>query len=307
MNNAQPSPRISGWRHLATGKVRELFVPDVSSTDGEADMPDALLLVATDRISAFDHLLEPAITGKGALLTKLSRWWFSRIDMPNHLVSDEHLAGLPPVPADVSEQSMLCERLDMLEIECVVRGAVTGSGFAEYESTGAICGISLPSGLRDGDLLEEPIFTPAWKAPQGAHDENITFDQVVNIVGSDTAEELRAASVRIFREARDRAASRGLLLADTKFEFGRHPVSGALTLADEVLTSDSSRYWDLAAYEDPTRSRREQLASFDKQIVRNWLLQHWNRTEAPPELPAEIVSQTRARYTELLDRLTAET
>lgn len=312
MTRLDSAPTIPGWRHLATGKVRDLYVPEAQ--DGAADgatshldaAPHALLLVASDRISAFDYLLEPAITGKGELLTTLSNWWFDRIPTPNHLVSAMTRDSLPEVPLSISGRAMLTTRLHMVEVECVVRGAVTGSGFAEYQATGAICGIHLPPGLADGDLLDEPIFTPAWKAPQGEHDENISFDRVVELVGAETAEALRDTSLAIFRDARDRAADRGLLLADTKFEFGRHPVTGVLTLADEVLTSDSSRYWDLAAYEDDSLPQPERLASFDKQIVRNWLLAHWDRKSPPPRLPDTIVDQTLARYRELVARLTGD-
>lgn len=285
---------LAGWRHTYSGKVRDLFVP-INGDDRY------LLVVASDRVSAFDHLLEPPIPDKGSLLTALSNWWFSVIDVPNHLAPD---ADVPAPPPSVARRSMVTERLTMEPIECVVRGAITGSGFAEYSDTGAVCGIRLPEGLEDGDLLDEPIFTPAYKAPLGEHDENITFDETVNLVGRETAEELRRLSLAIFATASNIAASRGFILADTKFEFGRHPVTGDLVLADEVLTSDSSRYWDANVYEKETGSAR--LASFDKQIVRDWLRANWNGEGTPPPLPEHIVAQTRERYVELFERLTGE-
>ena len=285
------APELAGWRHVYSGKVRDLYVP--------ADGSDAhLLVVASDRISAFDHVLEPPIAGKGALLTALSRWWFSQLDVPNHLDP----AG-PAVPPEVAGRAMVTRRLDMVPIECVVRGALTGSGFQEYQQTGAVCGIALPAGIADGDLLPEPIYTPAFKAPLGAHDENITFARSVELVGPEVAAELRDRSLEIFTQARTLAAERGLVLADTKFEFGHDPATGELVLADEVLTSDSSRYWDLAAYESG-RTPAERMASFDKQIVRDWLAENWDRTGEPPALPTGIVERTLARYAELFTRLT---
>lgn len=281
---------LAGWRHEYSGKVRDLYVP----ADGDERF---LLVVTSDRVSAFDHLLDPPIPEKGALLTALSMWWFDVLGVPNHLAHDG-----PEVPPEVADRSMLTRRLRMEPIECVVRGAITGSGFAEYAETGSVCGITLPENLSDGDLLNEPIFTPAYKAPLGEHDENITFDETVKLVGRDTAEELRSLSLDIFSRARSIASERGLILADTKFEFGRDPETGELVLADEVLTSDSSRYWDAEVYARETGSAR--LASFDKQIVRNWLRDHWNGEGVPPVLPDEIVEQTRDRYRELFSRLT---
>ena len=287
--------QLAGWRHIYSGKVRDLYTP--------ADGSDAhLLVVASNRVSAFDHVLEPPIPGKGALLTALSNWWFARIDLPNHLVDDR--AAAPEVPAEVADRAMLTRRLEMHPIECVVRGALTGSGYAEYERTGAVCGIELPAGLRDGDLLDTPTYTPAYKAPLGEHDENITFARSIELVGEDVATALRDASLRLFTAARDLAATRGVVLADTKFEFGRDPLTGELVLADEVLTSDSSRYWDASAYHDTALPRQDRLASFDKQIVRNWLSEHWDRTGEPPALPERIVAQTYERYRELYVRLT---
>jgi len=283
-----------------SGKVRDLYVPESASSLSDAAY---LLVIASDRISAFDFLLEPPITGKGAVLTGLSRWWFDRIEVPNHLVTGA--ADAPSVPDSVAERAMLTRRLEMHPIECVVRGALTGSGYAEYVETGAVCGIALPEGLQDGDLLDEPIYTPAYKAPLGDHDENITFEQSVELVGEDVATALRDTSLRIFRAASELARASGLILADTKFEFGWDPnapgsVPADLVLADEVLTSDSSRYWDAAVYAAGGRGR---LASFDKQIVRNWLKEHWDSQGTPPVLPAEIVDRTLARYRELYARL----
>lgn len=284
-NSAYP-----GWRHLASGKVRELFVPE----DGDSSK---MLLVASNRISAFDHILEPEIPGKGALLTQLSNWWFKQIQLPNHLLQEN-------APEPIATRAMIVKQLKMLPVECVVRGAITGSGYQEYLRTGAVCGITLPAGLSDGDLLPEPIYTPAYKAPQGEHDENITYEQSVALVGPKLAAQLRDRSLEIFAAAAARARQAGIILADTKFEFGVDPATGALTLADEVLTSDSSRYWDAAVYEAETG--KDRLASFDKQIVRNWLLKNWDQTGTPPELPAEIVTQTLERYRELFTKLTGE-
>jgi len=281
-----------------SGKVRDLYVPAGTAS---IEASEYLLVVASDRISAFDFVLEPPITGKGAVLTALSRWWFTQFDVANHLVDDASAAGAPAVPESVADRAMLTKRLEMYPIECVVRGALTGSGYKEYVETGAVCGIALPAGLNDGDLLETPIYTPAYKAPLGEHDENITFERSAELVGADVAAALRDASLAIFTRARELAAERGVLLADTKFEFGRDPRTGELTLADEVLTSDSSRYWDAAVY---AAGGSDRLASFDKQIVRNWLSAHWDKQGEPPVLPEAIVERTLARYRELYDRLT---
>lgn len=291
-------PQLPAWRHVYSGKVRDLYVPE----NGSADY---LLVMASNRVSAFDHVLDPEIPGKGAVLTALSRWWFERIELPNHLA--DGAPDAPEVPSEVADRAMLTRRLEMHPVECVVRGALTGSGFLEYQRTGAVCGIELPAGLEDGDLLDTPIYTPAYKAPLGEHDENITFERSVELVGAETAEALRDASLRIFTRARDLAAERGVILADTKFEFGTDPRTGELVLADEVLTSDSSRYWDAAAYGDESLPRAQRLASFDKQIVRDWLSANWDRQGEPPILPDEIVARTYERYAELYGRLTAAT
>ncbi len=283
-----------GWSHVYSGKVRDLYE--------HADHPSLMLVIASDRVSAFDHVLEPGIPGKGALLTQLTRWWLSRLAEGEHPVAN-HLAtgdGVPVVPAEVADRAMLVKRLDMHPIECVVRGYLTGSGWAEYRASGTVCGIPLPAGLSDGDRLPEPLYTPAFKAPMGEHDENISFERSVELVGAPLAEALRDASLAIFECASAIALERGVILADTKFEFGSDPATGALTLADEVLTSDSSRYWDAALYAAGGPSRMD---SFDKQIVRDWLAANWDRAGEPPALPAEIVERTAARYRELIARL----
>ena len=286
-------PRLTAlrWRHLYSGKVRELYESDLA--------PGRLLVIASDRVSAFDHLLEPAIPGKGAVLTQLSLWWFARLGMPHHLAAGHPALG-EHLPPDIAERSMLVHRLDMFPIEAVVRGYLAGSGWAEYQKTQSVCGVPLPAGLGHGDRLPEPIYTPAFKAPQGEHDENITFEQTVELVGSAEAVAIREASLAAYRTAAPIAEEHGLILADTKFEFGRDPETGELTLADEVLTSDSSRYWDAEAY---SAGGIDRLASFDKQIVRDWLTANWDKTGTPPVLPAEIVERTAARYHELLERL----
>lgn len=282
---------MRGWTLDYSGKVRDLYV--------SSDRPGEVLMVASDRVSAFDYALEPGIPGKGELLTALSLWWFARLgDIPNHLVSgDEPDAGIPD---EVAGRALIAKTLDMYPIECVVRGYLTGSGWAEYRESESVCGVPLPAGLSDGDRLPEPIYTPAWKAPLGEHDENISFERTAELVGDEVAGALRDRSLEVFARASGIAEQRGLLLADTKFEFGADPVSGELTLADEVLTSDSSRYWDAAEYVGGRRA-----VSFDKQIVRDWLSAHWDRTGPPPELPPEIVEQTALRYRELIERLTA--
>jgi phosphoribosylaminoimidazole-succinocarboxamide synthase len=286
---------LAGWTHAYSGKVRDLYIED-----GVADLEHAerVLMVASDRVSAFDYVLAPGIPGKGELLTTLSLWWFDRLHgVPNHLLAPGDVA----IPAEVAGRAMVARTLDMYPIECVVRGYLSGSGWLEYEASQSVCGIPLPAGLHDGDRLPEPIFTPAYKAPMGEHDENISFERTVELVGAEVAEALRATSIRIFSAASAIAEARRVILADTKFEFGANRDSGELTLADEVLTSDSSRYWDAEAY---AAGGPDRLASFDKQIVRNWLAAHWDRSGTPPELAPEIVEQTAARYRELIERLT---
>lgn len=286
------APELTGWRHVSSGKVRELYVPE-----GTADVRDAteLLLVASDRVSAYDFALEPPIPGKGELLTRLSRFWFDRIaDVPNHLVAPD--AGGTPVPDEVASRSMHVLPLDMFPVECVVRGYLVGSGWAEYRQTSSVCGVPLPAGLSEGDRLPEPIYTPAWKAPQGEHDENISFERTVELVGRADAETLRDLSLHVYVQAAAIAREHDVVIADTKFEFGRD-ADGTVRIADEVLTSDSSRYWDARS--------GNRTDSFDKQIVRDWLSANWDRSGTPPVLPQEIVDRTAARYRELIERLGA--
>lgn len=283
---------MPGWTHAYSGKVRDLYVP----TGQYLDSAPRILVVASDRVSAFDHVLEPGIPGKGALLTRLSTWWFSKLGVPNHLRKAD--ANTPPVPAHVAASSMLVANLDMFPIEAVVRGYLTGSGWLEYQATQSVCGVALPAGLNDGDKLPEPIYTPAWKAPVGEHDENISFKRTVELVGAEDAAVIRDLSLSIFAAASGIAAAHDVILADTKFEFGRDRESGEICLADEVLTSDSSRYWDAREYAAGNRG-----LSFDKQIVRDWLGANWDKQGTPPPLPANIVVQTAARYAELIERL----
>jgi phosphoribosylaminoimidazole-succinocarboxamide synthase len=278
---------LPGFTFVTAGKVRDLYAPE--------GRDDLLLLVANDRVSAFDQVLSRPIPGRAALLTRLTRWWFAQLpDVPNHLADDE-----VAVPAEVADRAMLVRRLSMHPVECVVRAYVTGSGYAEYRRLGSISGVPLPPGLADGDRLPAPIFTPAYKAELGAHDENIPFEAVVGLVGGRTAEALRDTSLAIFAKAAAVAEAKGVILADTKFEFGAD-ADGRLVLADEVLTPDSSRYWDAAAYAEGRRG-----VSFDKQIVRDWLSAHWDGEGTAPELPDEVVERAAARYRELVDLLTS--
>lgn len=283
---------LTDWKPLYSGKVRELHIPISASSLDDADR---LLIVATDRISAFDHVLDPEIPGKGVILTALSRWWFNQLPDVVHHVLDE------APPAGLEDRAMVVTPLQMFPIECVVRGYLAGSGWAEYRESGTVGGIEVRGGLKEGDQLDEPLFTPATKAALGDHDENITFERMVEIVGFSDAHALRDASLSIYQRARDIAARRGVIVADTKFEFGRNPTTGAITVADEILTSDSSRYWDGETYSAGGMNR---LDSFDKQLVRNWLADNWDREGTPPRVPDNLVELTRQRYQELFDRLT---
>lgn len=280
---------IPGWKHVYSGKVRDLYEAE------DPSLHHLILVVASDRVSAFDHVLEPAIPGKGKHLTTLTNWWFDRLDVPNHLATDV------PVPAEVSGRATIAKKLEMFPIECVVRGYISGSGWKEYQADGTVCGIPLPEGLTFGGRLPEPIFTPAYKAPMGEHDENITYERCVELVGEANASALRDLSIAVFKRASELAEKAGLILADTKFEFGIDPATGAITLGDEVLTPDSSRFWSKSAWE-----RGERKDSFDKQIVRNWLADNWNQQGEPPALPNAIVEQTADKYAELVERLTQE-
>jgi phosphoribosylaminoimidazole-succinocarboxamide synthase len=275
---------VPGAEHIHSGKVRDLY-----------RLPDGnLLMVASDRISAYDFMLEPGIPDKGAILTQLSLWWFERLAgiVPNHVLSTD-------VPAQLAGRAVVCERLDMFPVECVARGYLTGSGLADYRSTGAVCGVALPDGLQDGSRLPEPVFTPATKAALGDHDENVTFDTVVSTVGQETAETLRALTLRVYALAEGVARERGIVLADTKLEFGVRG-DGTVVLADEVLTPDSSRFWPADRWE-PGRPQ----PSFDKQFVRDYCDSlGWDKTAPGPELSDEVVAGTRARYVEAFERIT---
>jgi phosphoribosylaminoimidazole-succinocarboxamide synthase len=285
------APPVEGATHLHSGKVRDLY-----------ELPDGrLLMVASDRISAFDFILRTPIPDKGEILTRMSLWWFDQLSglVPHHVLSTD-------VPAELRGRAVICERLDMYPVECVARGYLTGSGLLDYRATGEVCGIPLPEGLVDGSRLPEPIFTPAAKADLGEHDENVSYDAVVATVGAEAAGHLRSLTLAVYARAEEIARGRGIILADTKLEFGAR-ADGTTVLADEVLTPDSSRFWPA----DDWRPGRAQ-PSYDKQIVRDWLLSPasgWDRTtgEPPPPLPDEVVELTRSRYLEAFETLTGET
>ncbi len=279
--------------YIASGKVRDLYEMD----DG------SLLFVASDRISAYDFVLPTPIPDKGAVLTAMSIWWFEQLAdvVPNHLISTD-------VPPEFAGRAMICERLDMLPVECIARGYLTGSGLSDYKRTGAVSGIPLPAGLVDGSRLPEPLFTPSTKAPIGEHDENISLADVENTIGADAADELKRLTLAAYGRAEEIARERGIILADTKFEFGRRGVRGAglgtIVLADEVLTPDSSRFWPADLYE-PGHAQ----PSYDKQYVRDWLTSPasgWDKSSdtPPPPLPEEVVAKTREKYIEAYERLT---
>ena len=281
-------------RLLAKGKVREVYEVD----------DEHLLLVASDRLSAYDVVLPTVVPDKGAVLTGLSVWWFSQLAdlVPNHLVSArvaDFPASLQPYAAQLRGRSMLCRRLSMVPVECVARGYLTGSGLKDYLQTGGICGQQLPSGLQDGSALPTPVFTPATKAEAGDHDENVSYEAVVATVGADLAAQLRRVTLAVYQRGAALAAERGILLADTKLELG-HDSAGVLVLGDEVLTPDSSRFWAADSWL-PGRPQ----PSYDKQYVRDWLdASGWDRTAPGPELPTEVVERTRAKYVEAYERLT---
>ncbi len=281
---------LSGWRHVYSGKVRDLYESE------DPSQSDLVLIVASDRISAFDNILSPAIPGKGENLTAITNFWFEKLAVANHRVKNV------AAPSEVAERATVAKKLDMYPVECVVRGFIAGSGYKEYLTTGKICGITLPSGLKDGDKLQEPIFTPAFKAEVGEHDQNIDFDKVIEHVGKEVAHQLRDTSIAIYNQASVIALKAGLVLADTKFEFGKDPNGETIVLADEVLTPDSSRYWDKAAYDQGNT-----VESFDKQIVRNWLLQIWDPegSNPPTVLSPELVEKVSSRYAELRKKLTS--
>jgi phosphoribosylaminoimidazole-succinocarboxamide synthase len=284
---------IPGFTHVHSGKVRDLYAPE--------GRDDQLLLVASDRISAFDFILDPPIPDKGAVLTQLSLWWFEQLAdlVPNHVVSTD-------VPEVVAGRAVLVQRLEMVPVECVARAYLTGGGLREYLADGTVSGLALPEGLRDGDRFEEPLFTPSTKAPMGEHDEPMSYEAVVETVGADRAAELRDLTTAILVRGNEIAGERGILIADTKVEFGLD-AAGNLVLADEVLTPDSSRFWPADQWE-PGHTQ----PSFDKEFVREWLLSPasgWDKAsgEAPPTLPDEVVKRTRAKYVEAYERLTGRT
>jgi phosphoribosylaminoimidazole-succinocarboxamide synthase len=282
------APEIPGATHIHSGKVRDLY----RLADGR------LLMVASDRISAYDFVLDSTIPDKGVVLTQMSLWWFEQLGdlVPNHIVSVD-------VPSSVAGRAVVCEELDMFPVECVARGYLTGSGLADYRVTGEVCGIALPDGLLDGSRLPVPVFTPATKAALGDHDENVSYDAVVDVIGAERAAELRDLTLAVYARAEEIARERGIILADTKLEFGSRP-DGTVVLADEVLTPDSSRFWPSDDWQ-PGRTQ----PSYDKQIVRNWLTSAesgWDRATGtrPPRLPDAVVARTRARYIEAYERLT---
>ena len=280
----------SGATPVHSGKVRDLY-----------ELPDGhLLMVASDRMSAFDHILSTPVPDKGEILTRMSLWWFEQLAdlVPHHVVSTD-------VPEGVRGRAVICERLEMFPVECVVRGYLTGTGLLDYRATGEVCGLALPEGLEDGSRLPEPLFTPAAKAALGEHDENISYDDVVETVGAEVAEELRRMTLAVYGRAEELARERGIILADTKLEFGRR-ADGTIVLADEVLTPDSSRFWSAQEW-SPGRSQ----PSYDKQIVRDWLLSPesgWDKSSdaPPPPLPEAVIERTRARYIEAYETLTGE-
>lgn len=323
---------LHGWTPVSAGKVRDIYVPDEAVVGQAPDAPptagrprhakagpEALLMVTSDRISAYDYVLPTLIPGKGAVLNQLAIWWMGQLRplVENHLlavgskaptVASRALEGAPAtrftVPGQVDGRAVVCRSLHMIPIECVVRGYLTGSGLAEYRHSGSVCGIALPAGLTEGSRLEDPIFTPAAKAQVGEHDENITFEQTAQRVGEELATAIRDLSIRLYRAARDIAAERGIIIADTKFEFGIDVATGALVLADEILTPDSSRFWQADKWVEG-----QVAPSFDKQYVRDWLVSPesgWDRGSGvnPPALPDAVAAATAARYVEAYRRLT---
>ncbi len=274
------------------GKVRDIY-----------DLGDQLLLVASDRISAFDWVLPTLIPDKGRVLTQISKFWFDFLQVPNHVLTTDLSTCQLPAGLDRDElegRAMLVRKCEVIPVECVVRGYLVGSGWRDYQRTGKVCGMALPTGLLNCARFDEPLFTPATKAERGAHDENISFEEMSAIVSPTVAAELKARSLAIYRAAADHAQARGIILADTKFEFGWH--GGQILLIDEVLTPDSSRFWPADSY-SPGRNQ----PSFDKQFVREYLESTtWDKNSPPPELPPEIVDKTRTKYIEAFERLTGQ-
>ena len=289
------APNLPGYAHVYSGKVRDLYAP---LDDAGNPRDDQVLLVASDRISAFDYVLSTPIPDKGAVLTQLSLWWFEQMAdlVPNHVISTD-------VPEAVAGRAVLVERLDMVPLEAIARAYLTGGGLAKYRETGSVCGVALPAGLEDASKLDEPIFTPTSKAELGEHDEPMTYDEAVDLIGAERAEEIRDLTVRILQRGNEIASERGILIADTKVEFGVR-ADGTLVLADELLTPDSSRFWPADDWQ-PGRAQN----SFDKQFVRDWLTSDasgWDKAsgEEPPALPADVVEATRAKYVEAYENLT---
>ncbi|ELT43113.1 phosphoribosylaminoimidazolesuccinocarboxamide synthase [Arthrobacter nitrophenolicus] len=306
-----PAPRgfnagtldLPGWKHVYSGKVRDLYEPADESIIQQVGQ-ECVLVVASDRISAYDHVLSSEIPDKGRILTQLSLWWFDQLGVEHHVLASTVEGG---VPAEVEGRAMICKKLDMFPVECIARGYLTGSGLQEYRAAGTVCGIPLPEGLVDGSRLKHAIFTPSAKAEVGEHDENITYDEVVALVGDDIAGRLSELTLKIYTTAERIARERGIILADTKVEFGYDAVSGSITLGDEVLTPDSSRFWDAATYK-PGQAQ----PSYDKQYVRDWLTSAesgWDKSSdtPPPALPAEVVERTRSRYVEAYEKITGKT
>ncbi len=301
MTAALHTSNITSLPLLARGKVR----------DNYAVGTDRILMVASDRLSAFDVIMGEPIPGKGVILTQMALWWFDRLGhlCPNHLTGEAPESVVTPdeVP-QVKDRSMLVKRLKPIPVEAVVRGYLAGSGWKEYQATQSVCGVPLPAGLKNASKLPEPIFTPAAKAAMGEHDENISYDKVVEMIGPELAQQIRDLSIRIYQEAADYALTKGMIIADTKFEFGLDE-AGTLVLMDEVLTPDSSRYWPVEGYEEALAAGANP-PSYDKQFVRDWLEsvridgKPWDKTPPAPHLPQEVIARTAAKYREALERLT---
>jgi len=294
---------LPGWTHVYSGKVRDLYVPAGGAITEKVGQ-ECVLVVASDRISAYDHVLSSEIPDKGRVLTQLSLWWFDQLDVEHHVLASTVEGG---VPAAVEGRAMICKKLDMFPVECIARGYLTGSGLAEYKESRTVCDIPLPEGLVDGSRLDQALFTPSAKAEVGEHDVNITYNDVVAMVGDDIAARLSELTLKIYTRAEEIARERGIILADTKVEFGIDAATGVITLGDEVLTPDSSRFWDASTYA-PGQSQ----PSYDKQYVRDWLTSAesgWDKSSdtPPPALPAEVVERTRARYVEAYEKLTGRT
>lgn len=306
MNSHPASLEIPGWIHLYSGKVRDLYVPieerfdatGLTVRDDAEVRAGSVMVVASNRISAFDQVLPTEIPDKGTILTQLSLWWFNQLpDVPNHVLSTD-------VPDAVAGRAMICKSLNMFPVECIARGYLTGSGLASYQQTGNIGGVELPPGLVDGSRLDQPIFTPTGKAEVGEHDELVTREELYEEVGDAVAERLEELTLYLYTTAEKIAREQGIILADTKVEFGTDSYRGEITLGDELLTPDSSRFWDAAEYE-PGKPQ----PSFDKQYVRDWLrspASGWDGKGQMPQLPEDIVEKTRARYVEAYERLTGQ-